>query len=501
MMTETPTLERSAANTGPTLYEGLDAMPIGGVWRTGSSGHAAADQDPWTGETLLEITLANVADLDLAFSAAHAAQREWAAAPPGRRADVMRAAAEVMLSRKDEYVRWLVHEVGGTVVRSELEWAYAVRVLHEAASMPHHVEGRIMPTDVPGKESRVYRVPVGVAAVISPWNYPLWLSIRAVAPALAVGNAVVLKPAGEAPVTGGLLLARIFEEAGLPAGLLNVVVGSGADIGDAIVEHPLASVLSFTGSSEVGRALPGKAGVKRVGLELGGNAPLVVLDDAHLGRAVDAAVFGSFFHQGQICVRANRIVLDASIHDQFVERFIGRVRELRTGDPSDPATAIGPVINHHQLSSILEKVDRAQRQGAEVVLGGEAWGPTGLCLPPHVLLADNDVATAREEVFGPVITIIRADDERHALEIANDSEYGLSSAVFTQDERRGLRFALQVEAGMTHINDAPGNDDPNTAFGGEKASGLGRFGGAWAIEEFTTDHWITVQHEPRRYPI
>jgi aldehyde dehydrogenase (NAD+) len=482
-------------------FDGFDAMPIAGRWRPGTGGRLGVDRDPWTGETLLEIPLAGHGDVDAAFAAADAAQREWAAALPGERAEVLRAAARVLTGHKDDVVGWLVREAGGIVVRAEQEWSYAVRVLHEAASMPHHVEGRIMPTDVPGKESRVYRVPVGVVSVISPWNYPLWLSIRAVAPALAVGNAVVLKPAGETPVTGGLLLAKVLEAAGLPPGVLNVVVGSGAELGDALVQHPLASVVSFTGSSEVGRAIPGKAGVKRVGLELGGNAPLVVLDDADLDRAVDAAVFASFFHQGQICVRANRIVVDASLHDAFVDRFVARARRLRVGDPSDPATSVGPVIDPGQLASILDKVARAREQGAELVLGGDPVGPTGLGLPPHVLLAGNDVATAREEVFGPVITIIRARDEADALAIANDTSYGLSSAVFTRDEGRGLRFALQVQAGMTHVNDAPGNDDPNTAFGGEKQSGLGRFGGAWAVEEFTTDHWVTVQREPRRYPI
>jgi aldehyde dehydrogenase (NAD+) len=327
------------------------------------------------------------------------------------------------------------------------------------------------------------------------------LSNRSVAPALAVGNAVVLKPAGDTPVTGGLLLAKIYEEAGLPPGLLSVVVGKGSEIGDAIVEHPAPSVVSFTGSTPVGEGIAKKAGIKKLALERGGNGPLVVLDDADLHSAVDAAVFGSFAHAGQICMIANRLVVDAKVHDTFVEKFVARVKELKIGDPSDPETKLGPVINAKQRDAVLEKVRKAVDEGAELLLGGDPTGPGGLLIPPHVLLGDNDVTTAREEVFGPVITIIRAEDEADALRIANDTEYGLSSAVFTKDVDRGTRFALQVQAGMTHVNDSPVNDDANTAFGGEGASGLGRFGGHWALDEFTTDHWVSVQREPRPLPL
>ena len=483
------------------IYPDFDSMPIGGRWRAGSSGKTRASTDPYSGDTLAEIGQADADDLDTAYDAAVAAQRDWAAAPPLERAGVMRAAADVMTARKDEIVGWLVRETGGTVAKAELEWNLVRSVMWEAASMPHHVEGRIMPSDIPGKESRVYREPVGVVAVISPWNFPLQLSNRSVAPALAVGNAVVLKPAGDTPVTGGLLLARIFEEAGLPAGLLSVVVGSGSDIGDAIVEHPVPRVVSFTGSTPVGRGIAAKAGLKKLALELGGNGPLVVLDDADLDLAVQAAVFGSFFHQGQICMIANRIIVDAGVHDQFLQRFLDKVKSLRVGDPSDPQNQLGPVINSSQLESIQDKLQRATDAGAEVLLGGDPFGPTGLCLPPHVLSGDNDVATAREEVFGPVMTVIRAADEDDALRLANDTEYGLSSAVFSQDVERAVRFGRRVQAGMTHINDSPVNDDANTAFGGEKHSGVGRFGGQWAIDEFTTDHWVSVQHRPREYAI
>lgn len=496
-MTETMAPQMSA----PERYGGLDVMPIAGTWRGGSAGRIGADLDPWSGDTLVEIPLADAEDVNEAYRLAHEAQPAWAAQPPAARAEVLRAAAAIFEARRSEIVDWVVRESGGTVAKGELEWGLVRSVLHEAASMAHHVEGRIMPSDVPGKESRVYRRPVGVVAVISPWNFPLQLSARSVAPALAVGNAVVLKPAGDTPVTGGLLLARIFEDAGLPPGVLNVLIGSGGEIGDALVEHPLARMVSFTGSTAVGEGIVRKAGIKKLALELGGNGPLVVLDDADLDRAVDAAVFGSFFHSGQICMIANRVIVDASVHDEFVERFVDRVGSLKVGDPSDEGTDIGPVINRSQLDGIQDKLARARDEGAEQLLGGDPSGPSGLALPPHVLLAGNDAATAREEVFGPVITIIRAAGEDDALRIANDTEYGLSSAVFTNDAQRGVRFALGVDAGMTHVNDSPVNDDANTAFGGEKASGIGRFGGHWAIEEFTTDHWITIQETQRPFPI
>ncbi|CAN3127193.1 aldehyde dehydrogenase family protein [Mycobacterium sp. smrl_JER01] len=484
-----------------TAYPDFDSMPIGERWRSGGSGQTRESTDPYRGDMLAELVQADEDDVNQAYATAVEAQRDWVSAPPGERAAVMRAAADVMTDRKDEIVRWLVRETGGTLAKAELEWGLVRSVMWEAAAMPHHVSGRIMPSDIPGKENRVYREPVGVVAVISPWNFPMQLSNRSVAPALAVGNAVVLKPAGDTPVTGGLLLARIFEEAGLPPGLLSVLVGSGSTIGDALVAHPAPRVVSFTGSTPVGKGIAEKAGLKKLALELGGNGPLVVLADADLDLAVAASVFGSFFHQGQICMIANRIVVDTTVHDEFVQRFVGAVKALRVGDPNDPENQLGPVINSSQLEGIQDKVTRARDEGAQLLVGGDPFGPTGLCLPPHVLTGSNDVATALEEVFGPVMTVIRADGEDDALRLANDTEYGLSSAVFSRDVDRAVRFGRRIDAGMTHINDAPVNDDANTAFGGEKDSGIGRFGGQWAVEEFTTDHWVSVQHQPRRYAI
>ncbi|OTF65039.1 aldehyde dehydrogenase, partial [Pseudomonas aeruginosa] len=372
----------------------------------------------------------------------------------------------------------------------------------ESASFPARVHGRIVESDVPGKESRVYRSAIGVVGVISPWNFPLHLTQRSIAPALALGNAVVVKPASDTPVCGGLLLARIFEEAGLPAGLFSVVVGPGSEIGDAFVEHPVPGLVTFTGSTPVGRNIgriaSGGAHLKHVALELGGNSPFVVLGDADLEQAVNAAVFGKFLHQGQICMAINRIIVEDSLYDAFAARFVERVKGLRVGDPQRADTAVGPIVNARQLEGLLEKIRLARQEGAKPLYEG---GVDGQLLAPHVFgEVTATMEIARDEIFGPLVGLLRARDEAHALELANASEYGLSSAVFSRDLERAVRFARQLRAGMTHVNDIPVNDEANAPFGGEKNSGLGRFNGDWAIEEFTTDHWISVQHAPRQYP-
>jgi aldehyde dehydrogenase (NAD+) len=483
-------------------YDGWNKQFINGTWRTGKSSHPIKDFNPYTGEMLVEIPAADRADLEEAYQSAANAQPEWAATLPAQRALVMRRVVELMEARRDEIVSWLVREAGSTRIKAQLEWESARAVTLEAASMPYLAEGRILPGDVPGKECRVYRQPVGVVGVISPWNWPLHLTARSLAPALAVGNAVVLKPSSDTPVTGGLLLAKMLEEAGLPPGVLSVVVSAGSDIGDAFVTNAIPRVISFTGSTAVGRRIARLVAeapiMKRVELELGGNAPFVVLGDADLDHAVEAAVFGKFLHQGQICMAINRLIVDEPLYERFIERFTDRVRNLKYGDPNQPDTMVGPIINQTQLEHLRKRIAEAQAAGIPQVLGGE---PNGLVLPPHVFRdVKNNDPIAREEIFGPVAPVLRAQGEEDALRMANSTEYGLSSSVFTGDPERGVRFAVRLEAGMSHVNDQPVNDLPNNPFGGEKNSGIGRFGGAWAVEAFTTDHWVTLQHTRPRYP-
>lgn len=482
-------------------YDEFTQMPIAGLWRHGRADKVAGDRDPYTGATLLELPLADARDVHDAYAEAARVQPAWAAVRPEERRNLLLRAALLLERRRDEFLDWLIRESGSTRIKAALEWQLTHLGLLEAAGFPFHAEGRLLPASVHGKENRVYRRALGVVGVISPWNFPLHLSNRSVAPALALGNTVVIKPASDTPVTGGLLLARLFEEAGLPPGVLSVVVGSGSDIGDAFVDHPAPRLISFTGSTPVGRHIAERAGrnLKRVCLELGGNGPFIVFDDADLDHAVDAAVAGKFMHQGQICIAINRILLDAKIHDDFVDRFVKRVEALEVGDPDDPETAIGPIINQLQLESIERKIEETLARGARALLRGPA---DGLLLPPAVLAGvTNDMPAAQQEIFGPVAPILRFESEDEAIRMANDTEYGLSSAVFTRDLARAARATRRLEFGMTHVNDWPVNDEPNTAFGGEKGSGLGRFGGRWAIEEFTTDRWVSVQETRRHYPI
>ena len=480
----------------------FNEMFIGGRWRSGSGKTSVVDKDPFTGATLTEFAGANVADVDEAFKSAAAAQTEWADATPSERAEVLRTAAGILDERHEEIVSWLIRESGSVRMKAELEWGAVRAIILEASTLSTRMFGRIIPGDIKGKEHRIYRKPVGVVSVISPWNWPFHLTSRVAIPALALGNTVVVKPASETPVTGGLLLGKILEEAGLPSGALNVVFGDVREIGDPFVMHSASRVISFTGSTGVGRrvgelAVKGPT-LKKAMLELGGNNPLVILADADLDQAVKAAVVGRFLHQGELCVSSNRIIVESPLYDEFVDRFSARVEKLKFGNPNDADTVIGPIINKRQLDGLTAMIAEAHADGAHQRVGG---APEGLVLPPHVF--ENITAAVklgRKEIFGPIAPVIRAADEADALSKANDTEFGLSSAVFSSDLNRAERFAQRMQAGMTHINDMTAVDLANMPFGGEKESGLGRFGADGLIHDLTTEQWISVQHTPRLYP-
>ncbi len=413
----------------------------------------------------------------------------------------MARAAAITQARREEIIEATVREVGCIRKVAEILWYFAWAILDASASYPARVTGQIVPTDIPGEESLVYRKPLGVIGIISPWNAPINLTMRSLAPALALGNAVVLKPASDTPITGALMHARIFEEAGLPKGVLNVLVGSSGEIGDAIVQHDAAALVSFTGSTEVGRSLFAKIGgsgrIKRLALELGGNAPFVVLEDADIDLAARALVVSRFLHQGQICMSANRAIVHAAVFDRFVDQVVKRTKALPAGDPLAPNTVIGPIINQTQVRSVLEKIQRAKDQGARLLLEGEVSGAQNNIIPPHIFVdIAPDSAIAQEESFGPLLPILKVQDEAEALAVANDTQFGLSASVFTADIDRGKRFLLQVESGMGHVNDITVADSAYAAYGGEKNSGIGRFSAEWVIDEFTRPHWITTQTAP-----
>jgi aldehyde dehydrogenase (NAD+) len=466
----------------------------------GRSQKKVSSVDPYTNQVLVEISGATAEDIDDAYQAAKKGQKVWAALTPDKRRDVFFRVTEILKERKEEIIDLLICETGSTRVKAEIEWGLVYQGTLEASTYPFRVKGEIIPTSIPAKEGMVIRQPVGVIGVISPWDFSLQLTNRSVAPALAAGNGVVLKPASSTPITGGLLFAEIYEKAGLPPGVLNVVVGAGSEIGDAFVENPIPKVITFTGSTEVGRHIGELCGrhLKKASLELGGNSPFVVLEDADIDQAVKTAVVGKFLNAGQICMAINRIIIVESIYDDIVIRFVDRVKSLKWGDPMDESVAFGPIIDKKQFDSIQKLVKQTIDAGAIELF----YGPSdGLVMHPVVLSeVTNDMPAARSEIFGPVAILIRAKDEADALRIANDTEYGLSSAVFTGNTGRGFEFAKKLESGMSHVNDITINDEPNSPFGGEKNSGIGRFGGEWALREFTTEHWVTVQHGFRQYP-
>ncbi|MFF8831708.1 aldehyde dehydrogenase family protein [Streptomyces sp. NPDC015131] len=483
-----------------SYFTDLAQQYIDGEWRAGGGSWDIIDFNPYNEEKLASITVATVEEIDLAYRAAERAQREWADTNPYTRRAVFERALRLVEEREAEIAEAIVAELGGTRLKAAFELHLAKEFLREAVALALRPEGRILPSPADGKENRLYRVPVGVVGVISPFNFPFLLSIKSVAPALALGNAVVLKPHQNTPILGGALVAKIFEDAGLPAGLLNVVITDIAEIGDALIEHPVPKVISFTGSDRVGRhvATVCAANFKRCVLELGGNSALVVLDDADVDYAVDAAVFSRFVHQGQVCMAANRVLVDRSVEREFTEKFVAKVATLTAGDPADPATHLGPLINASQAEAVTTLVDQAVTAGATALLRGTARGNV---VTPTVLTGlPDDSPVLTQEIFGPVVMLIPFDGEDEAVRIANDTPYGLSGAIHTGDVERGVRIARRIHTGMIHINDGTVHDEPIVPFGGEKSSGLGRLNGEATIDAFTTYKWISIQHGRSRFP-
>ncbi|MFE2269577.1 aldehyde dehydrogenase family protein [Streptomyces lavendulae] len=483
-----------------SIFTDLAHQYIDGEWLAGTGSWDIIDVNPYNGEKLAAITVATVEQVDRAYRAAERAQRDWAATSPYARRTVLERALRITEERHKEIVEAMIDELGGTRPKAEYEVHLAMEFLREAIQLAVRPEGRILPSPVAGKENRVQRLPVGVVAVISPFNFPFLVTLKSVAPALALGNAVLIKPNQNAPVAGGGIIAKIFEDAGLPAGLLNVLVTDIAEIGDAILTHPVPKVISFAGSDRTGRHVGAVAArhFKRTVLELSGNSALVVLDDADVDYAVDAAVFSRFVFQGQVCMAANRILVDSSVAEEFTQKFTARVRALKTGDPREADTHIGPLINSFQADALTALVDRAVESGARALVRGSTRG--NLVEPTVLAGLPEDSPLLGQEIFGPVALLVVFDGEDEAVRLTNATPYGLSGAVHTRDVERGVRFAQRIETGMIHVNDSTIGDEPLTAFGGEKASGLGRLGGEATVEAFTTQKWISVQHGRTNFP-
>jgi acyl-CoA reductase-like NAD-dependent aldehyde dehydrogenase len=473
---------------------------IAGEWRTGSMDKVLVDRNPYDGSTIAEFNCASVADVDEAYRAAERAKSEWDRVNPYAKRAVFERAVRYVEDHTPEIVDIIIDELGGTRLKAHFEIGLVLDMLKEAATFPLRMEGRLLPSPVADKENRVYREPVGVVGVISPFNFPFFLGMKSVAPALGAGNGVVLKPHEDTPIVGGTLIAEVFEAAGLPAGLLNVVITEIPAIGDAFVEHPVPRVISFTGSAAVGRHVAEVAvrNFKKPILELGGNSALIVLADADLEVAVNAAVFSRFTHQGQVCMSANRVLVHRDVFDEFAERYVAKAASLPVGDPRDPETILGPLINQRQADRLAEQVEQGIAEGARPLLRGEV---DGTLFHPTVLTdVTPEMSVMQDELFGPVACLLPFDTEDEAVEIANDTRFGLSGAIHTRDLDHGVELAKRIHTGMIHINDGTIADEPVVPFGGEKQSGLGRMNGEWSLNEFTTLKWISVHRGRAQFP-
>jgi benzaldehyde dehydrogenase (NAD) len=468
-------------------------------WAKPDGGDAAVIA-PATGQEIGRIGVAAPSDVARAAQSAATAQEKWAATPYTERAKVLRRAGHLWDVHAAEVGDWLVSEAGSVPPKAGVETGTAAQECYEAAALASHSLGEIIPS-AQQRLSLARRLPVGVVGVIAPFNFPLILSIRSVAPALALGNAVILKPDPRTAVSGGVTLARIFAEAGLPDGVLHVLPG-GTDAGEALVTDPRVPVISFTGSTAAGRRVGELAArhLKRAHLELGGNSALIVLDDADLALAASAGAWGSFLHQGQICMTTGRHLVHERVAAQYTELLADKANHLPVGDPAKDQVALGPVIDESQRDKIHSLVTSSIQAGARLAAGGTY---EGLFYRPTVLAAVTpEMPAYAQEVFGPVAPVITFSDVDQAVALARDTEYGLSLGILSADVSRALAIAGRVPSGIVHINDQTVSDEAVAPFGGVGASGTGsRFGGPAAnIEAFTETQWLTIQGSITPYP-
>jgi acyl-CoA reductase-like NAD-dependent aldehyde dehydrogenase len=475
---------------------------IGGAWVDAANGRTFEDADPFTGEVVLTAPAGDAADASAAIEAASAAFEGWRKTPPAERQRIFLAAADLLEARRDEVVSMLARETGSTFGFAMFQSLFVPNLFRQTAALAYAPLGQIIPSDT-GAFAMAIRRPVGVVGAFAPWNAALILSARSIAAPLALGNTVVLKPSEWSPWSGGLLWGEIFAEAGIPDGVLNIVThapGEAEPISAALIEHSAVRRLNFTGSSAVGRIIAEAAGrqLKRVVLELGGYNPLIVLADADLEYAVNASAFGSFLHQGQICMSTRRIIVERTIADEFTARLVEKTNGLKTGDPKEHDTIIGPLINADALELVKSRVGRAVAAGATVLAGGEVDGP---CYRATLLAnVPPDSEFARHETFGPVASIEVVDDADQAVARANATSYGLSAGIITSNRERGFALAQRIESGIVHINDQTIADEPQMPFGGVKDSGFGRFGGQAVVDEFTELQWVTMRDGGHPFP-
>lgn len=478
----------------------LKGMYINGQWVTPAG--TFDDINPSDGSVWAKARDGGMSEARSAIDAAQAAFPAWSTLMFQERAEYMLKIADIIKRRQTDYASANQGEAGGWFGKGMFEAGYAVEVFRAAAAMCYQSVGEILPSEH-GKLSTAERVPMGVISVISPWNMPCILTARGFAFPMAAGNTIVLKPSEDTPFCGGLFFAEVLEEAGVPAGVFNVVTSSRdrvAEMGDELVENPLIKGISFTGSTPVGRSIAAKAGahLKKCCVELGGKDSLIVLDDADMERATSSASFGGFMHQGQICMSVEKVLVHESIYHDFLAQLKARVAKLKMGDTGDKSNVIGPLINDRQVERVASQIEDAVAKGAKVEIGG---GVSGRFVQPTILTnVDTSMKVWQDETFGPVVVVVPFSTDDEAIALNNDTEYGLSSGIITRNEARALAMSKRLETGMCHVNCSSVNDEPHVPFGGSKASGVGRHGGRWSMETFTETRWITLDRGRRPYP-
>lgn len=473
---------------------------INGVWVDAVAGVTRDDTNPANGNVIARIHQADRADFEKAIAAADAAFKSWGRTLANEREKILMKAADILEARIQDYIDAIVADSGGTLLKASFEAGFVVNMLRSAAGEARRIFGETIPADSPGMFSMTIRKPIGVIAGISPFNFPFILSTKKVCLALAAGNTFVLKPPNDTPVIG-LMIGELFEAAGLPPGVLNIVPGNSSVFGDIATSDPRVKMVTFTGSTATGRQLAVKAAThgKKITLEMGGKSPFIVLADADVDFAVNTAAFGIFLHQGQICMAGTRVIVEAPVYDEFCRKFAQKAGSLKVGDPKDPKTVIGPLITASKCAAVDALVQAAKKQGAKIAAGGKYQG--AYYEPTVVIDVNPSMKIFHEECFAPVVVVCKARDHVEALALANDNEYGLSSAVMTNDMDKMLFFAQNLEAGMTHFNHTTVYDEPHVPFGGIKNSGFGREGGHYSMEEMTEVKWITISGSaPHPYP-
>ena len=477
------------------------SLSIGGASRAAAKTFERIN--PVTGSVATRAAAATVEDAIAAVDAAAAAFPAWSVLGPTPRRMMLLKAADALDAKVADFVSAMMEEIGATEGWARFNLMLASAMVREAAAITTQISGEVIPSDKPGCIAMALREPAGVVLGMAPWNAPIILGTRAIAVPLACGNTVVLKASEQCPRTHALII-EAFVEAGFGDGIVNLITNAPADAGDvvgAMIDHPAVRRVNFTGSTAVGKIIARRCAenLKPALLELGGKAPLIVLDDADIDEAVKAAAFGAFMNQGQICMSTERIIVVDAIADAFVEKFTAKVGTMPVGDPRDGKTPLGAVVDLKTVEHVQGLIDAAVAAGAVQTNGGAA---DGVLMPAHVIdKVTPEMKLFREESFGPVVGIVRARDEAHAIELANDTEYGLSAAVFTRDTARGLRVAKLIKSGICHINGPTVHDEAQMPFGGVKSSGYGRFGGKAGIDSFTELRWVTIETRSGHYLI